>query len=426
MARTLVIDMSRMWLASLRPAPRGIERVDIALSRQLLEQWPGDVVGLSSGPLGLRVYDQARVRRLVERIETTWREQAAPEADPVFRDIRDWLAGLAPFSPTPNVHVLRHQLRKARRGAGAILHGGPGLGRPVSTIPQGAIFANFGHVGLVAPGVARLLAHRPDLKLATLLHDVLSLTDPHFFTGRNEDFFRKVFERAASRDGVMLVTTDHVRQQAETLASVAGIAAKVRTTDISEAFRHMPAPEFDPLLAKAPYFLLCGTREPRKNHMMILNVWRAMAADGQTPPKLVLAGGHGWGTELVDGLLARSELLRGHVAHAETLGSPGLFRIMGQARALLSPSFAEGYGLPVEEALRSGAEVIASRIQAFAEITVGCARLVEPLDGPGWRSAVLGLAMAPARDIRARSDAIARFEAARPSRIGVVERLSDL
>jgi len=58
------------------------------------------------------------------------------------------------------------------------------------------------------------------------------------------------------------------------------------------------------------------------------------------------------------------------------------------ARALLSPSFIEGYGLPVVEALALGEPVIASDIASHREIGGDRVRLIDPLDGPAWKAAI--------------------------------------
>ncbi|MGL4240622.1 MAG: glycosyltransferase, partial [Beijerinckiaceae bacterium] len=200
----------------------------------------------------------------------------------------------------------------------------------------------------------------------------------------------------------------------------------VRRIDISEAFADVPEPAHDERLAARPYFVMCGTREPRKNHLMMLNVWRDLAAHIDGVPKLLLVGGHGWGSELVMGMLTRSERLRGHVAHVETLGSPGLFRLMGQARALLAPSFAEGYGLPVEEALRLGAPVLAAANQAFHEITRGCADLIDPLDGPRWRDGILRLSAAPPPALDSQKALASHFIAAGGESGGILELLYEI
>ena len=59
------------------------------------------------------------------------------------------------------------------------------------------------------------------------------------------------------------------------------------------------------------------------------------------------------------------------------------------ARALLLPSFAEGYGMPVAEALSVGTPVICSDLPALREAGGDAPDFLDPLDGPGWRAAIL-------------------------------------
>ena len=55
------------------------------------------------------------------------------------------------------------------------------------------------------------------------------------------------------------------------------------------------------------------------------------------------------------------------------------------------PSFAEGYGLPLVEALTLGTPVIATDAPVFREVTQGCAIYRSPIDGVGWSNAVESL-----------------------------------
>ncbi len=135
------------------------------------------------------------------------------------------------------------------------------------------------------------------------------------------------------------------------------------------------------------YFVVCGTIEPRKNHLMLLNLWRELARDA-APPKLVIVGKRGWLNGNVVELLERSLALRPHVIEAGGLSTPGLRRLLAGARALLMPSLGEGFGLPVAEALAAGAPVIASDIEAFREVGGDAPDYVHPLDGLGWLQAV--------------------------------------
>ena len=70
------------------------------------------------------------------------------------------------------------------------------------------------------------------------------------------------------------------------------------------------------------------------------------------------------------------------------LSTPALAALVRGARALLMPSFAEGYGIPVAEALSLGTPVIASDLPVFREVAGPAAELLHPLDGPGWLAAL--------------------------------------
>ena len=75
-------------------------------------------------------------------------------------------------------------------------------------------------------------------------------------------------------------------------------------------------------------------------------------------------------------------------------------RHLSQARALLFPSLAEGYGLPLGQALRAGVPVIASDLPVFREIAGDIPDYLDPLDAPAWERAILSYAQdaSPARE----------------------------
>jgi glycosyltransferase involved in cell wall biosynthesis len=190
------------------------------------------------------------------------------------------------------------------------------------------------------------------------------------------------------------VTTDVVRQGLDMhLRGLGRLDFPVLAAPIPVApiFAETPAP--DPALQGVPYFVICSTIEPRKNHLMLLQVWRELVRrDGPTAPKLVIVGGRGWKFEAVAALLDRSPALRGHVVEVSGLTTPSLKHLLDGARALLMPSFAEGYGLPVVEALTAGVPVVASDIPVFREICGIRATLISPLNGEAWLEAVRALA----------------------------------
>jgi glycosyltransferase involved in cell wall biosynthesis len=136
----------------------------------------------------------------------------------------------------------------------------------------------------------------------------------------------------------------------------------------------------------APYFVFVGTLEPRKNLGTLLAAWREVRRTHAVD--LVLVGRIR--ADIDVSLQAEPGLqVLGEVADAEL---PALY---SAAVAVLYPSFYEGFGLPVLEALQCGALVIASRDPAICEVAGDAALLLEPLDVRAWAQAMEASVAAP-------------------------------
>src|SRR6202022_1322602 len=112
----------------------------------------------------------------------------------------------------------------------------------------------------------------------------------------------------------------------------------------------------------------------------LLNLWGRLAATMALPPRLFVIGARGWENEQVVDLLERSHRLHGLVEERNHLNDEGVESLLSRARALLVPSFVEGYGLPLAEALASGVPVICSDIPVFREVGRDVPDYVDPLD----------------------------------------------
>jgi glycosyltransferase involved in cell wall biosynthesis len=134
-----------------------------------------------------------------------------------------------------------------------------------------------------------------------------------------------------------------------------------------------------------PYFLYLGTLEPRKNLDMLVEAWRDVRH--RHAVELVLAG-----RRRADfPPLAEEPGLRvlGEVGEEE------LARFYSGAVACLYPSFYEGFGLPVLEAMQCGAAVITSRDAALTETAGGAALQLDARDGGAWVEAMCALLERP-------------------------------
>ena len=105
---------------------------------------------------------------------------------------------------------------------------------------------------------------------------------------------------------------------------------------------------------------------------------------GENTPHLVIIGQRGWECENVVDLLERSEILRGYVFEFSRCTDADLATYLHYAKALLFPSFVEGYGMPLIEALAAGVPVIASDLKVFREFAADIPDYVDPLDPQRW------------------------------------------
>lgn len=144
-------------------------------------------------------------------------------------------------------------------------------------------------------------------------------------------------------------------------------------------------------LKQRPFFLMIGTIEARKNHMLMLMVWKDLAEKFGCDdcPQLVIVGKRGWEAEQVFDILDRSLQLRSCVVELNSCSDDDLLWLFEHARALLFPSFCEGYGLPLVEALKSNLPVIASDIDIFHEIGFGVVELINPNHTQIWQKKIL-------------------------------------
>ena len=125
------------------------------------------------------------------------------------------------------------------------------------------------------------------------------------------------------------------------------------------------------------YFAMLGTIEPRKNHALALAAVRRASLGSATP--LVIVGRFGWGHE---GIAAEIRELQsqGKVIHLSNVSDADLPGILAGSKALVYPSWTEGFGLPVAEALATGVAVVTGTAPALREVGGDFALYVDPED----------------------------------------------
>jgi glycosyltransferase involved in cell wall biosynthesis len=247
-----------------------------------------------------------------------------------------------------------------------------------------------------------------------------------------------------ARAGRML---GRLRQEAAHLVTISEASRReiIATLDwpadrVTNTYLAVDVPAFDPVRIEAvcaaagvspgDYVLHVGTIERRKNIGRLVEAYRA-SLSGRA---LVLAGPDGWGARdemaAAEGLLvapgpgAMAATGRPRVLRIDWMGRADLMGLMQGAAAVLAPALAEGFGLPVVEAMALGIPTLTSHDGAPREVAGGAAVLIDPLDVRAMAAGITALD----RDagLRASLSAAGRVRARAFTQAAYAVRLADL
>lgn len=280
---------------------------------------------------------------------------------------------------------------RALKGAatGKVIGSGlPGL--IARTVPAPAVYLNVGHTGLEHRTLARIAAV-PGLTVAVMIHDTIPLDHPVYNGPGAAERFSSALRAVSRHAGLVVANSDATAADARRWLTTFGRVPPIRVghLGVSPASPDPAAlpPELPP---RSPYFVTVGTIEPRKNHALLLDVWERLARERTEPPTLVIAGRRGWAN---DAVFRRLDAARGGaVREYADLPDPALSALVAGASAVLMPSLAEGFGLPVGEAIALGTPVIASDLPVYREFAHDYPIYLNPSDLYAWSSTITAAA----------------------------------
>ncbi|WP_299952269.1 glycosyltransferase family 1 protein [uncultured Modestobacter sp.] len=231
-----------------------------------------------------------------------------------------------------------------------------------------------------------LAPRRGDRPLVATVHDVVPWTHPETLTPRGVRWHRRMVERIAATADAVVVPTSAV---AEELARHVGLARPPVVVGEGVSADLFPGPGADRRaeeldLPARPYVVTLATLEPRKGLDVLL---RALAEPRLSEAELLVVGQPGWGGIDLAGQ-ARELGVSDRVRVLGRLPDQDLAVVLSRAALLAMPSRAEGFGLPVLEAMALGVPVVSSDVPALAEVGGGATRLFPVDDGGALAEAI--------------------------------------
>jgi glycosyltransferase involved in cell wall biosynthesis len=269
-----------------------------------------------------------------------------------------------------------------------------GLGRP-------ALFSRLRgrtDVAFLTVSCANLHHHNAlaDLKrrrchVIPLVYDIIPLTHPQFVPEIERRLHKKRIAALArfSDEGIIVsqAALDELKQYA--------LDNAIKLPPMMVAHPGLDLPTVDgehKIDTTDPYFLILGTVEPRKNHLMLLQIWQEICKHPNAP-RLIIVGRLPIRSHPAT-LVLDSTDFRGRVEYRGRLNDHEVSTLLKGARALLFPSIIEGFGIPLAEAFAAGVPAIVSDIPAFREHSGDVPEFIDPHDGSTWKQAILDYAEA--------------------------------
>ncbi|MEG3178416.1 glycosyltransferase family 1 protein [Sphingomonas sp. RB3P16] len=364
-AGEVILDVSRLLSRARHQTPSGVDRVEMAYARGLVARLGERLAFAAVHPFGgYGRLSFARTMAFLDVTEARWASVDGKGAPRPLSEVVPTLLRLLPTAPRPRAN---------------------------------SIYVQSSPHHLTKPALVGRILKREQARFLCFVHDLIPIEYPEYARPDGARLHQRRVETITRFADSVIVNSVSTAQSLRPWLVAAGRSVDVRvallgTEDIATS---PPAHALQPTTER-PYFLCLGTIEPRKNHLLLLNLWRAMAhrMDPADIPRLVIVGRRGWENEQVVDMLERCPGLEGHVEELNGCSDERMHALLRGARALLLPSFAEGYGMPVAEALSVGTPVICSDLPALHEAGGAAPDFLDPLDGVGWESCILDHARA--------------------------------
>jgi len=233
--------------------------------------------------------------------------------------------------------------------------------------------------------VANILPARLPMQTVTSVHDIMWLSnpdwcDPSAYGHVKRRFYGQGIRRALSKSDKIAVVSEATKNAilerfpecAERIAVTrSGVSPRFRRVDNSA----LALSRLD-IAKDAQFALVVGQFAPYKNHEGALRAF-ARAFAGQEDKILVLVQRQGPRTQELEAAAQELGVAR-QVRFTGPVDESLLLQLYSAAKFLVHPSFCEGFGNPIAEAMGCGCPVITSDLSAMPEVAGGAAKLVDP------------------------------------------------
>jgi len=262
----------------------------------------------------------------------------------------------------------------------------------------------FRRLGLDLP--MKLRYDRPDLlhvqytgpvgcpvPLVVSVHDVSYLEHPQYFTRFRSTQLRLTVKRTVQAAARILTPSEFSRKAILRHYQIDERKVVVVPNAVSSSFRPVERESAAAVIEekfgiKGPFVLTVGDLQPRKNHLGLLHAFEeTLRQHPHLPHRLVFVGKETWYSKELHRAVLRSNVA-GRVHFTGFVEDPDLLHFYGACQLFVFPSFYEGFGLPILEAMACGRAVACSSATAMPEVANAAGILFDPYSVPEMARAI--------------------------------------
>jgi glycosyltransferase involved in cell wall biosynthesis len=249
------------------------------------------------------------------------------------------------------------------------------------------------------------------IKIATCCYDLIPVLFPQYCVGDVATRFKDYFGNLSWSSDIMFCISRKTEEDFLALTELMGLPhCQTDVIPLGAVIAKGEGECSDEVLGliEEPFILFVSTIERRKNHEVLYKAYHLLCAEGhrQILPKLVFVGMPGWGVGDLLKDIELDPLIKGLIVQLHHVSDVDLANLYEHCQFFVYPSFYEGWGLPIAEALAHGKCVLASDRGAIPEVGGALVEYVDPWSVRSWADAILSHVRSPelraAREVEVR------------------------
>ena len=219
--------------------------------------------------------------------------------------------------------------------------------------------------------------------LVVTVHDVSFLEHPEFFTSFRAKQLGFTVRRTVRRAVHVITGSEFSKRSILRAYGLDDNKVVVLPNAVSSSFRPISREGaqrwiFQRFGLPAPFVLTVADLQPRKNHLTLISAFEELLrAHPQLPHHLVIVGKETWYSPVIKAAAARSVAVD-RIHFTGFVSDEELLRFYGGCDLFVQPSFYEGFGLPILEAMACGRAVACSNTSSMPEVADSAALLFNP------------------------------------------------